>query len=259
MSDHREKLAWARQHLVVINKTFWTFLEDQDVCSLVVEHDAKERHYRVSVRVIKNIPGEWGMMVGDTVHNLRSSLDAITYAVVAKYAPALTLDEIKQIQFLVVDWPADWKKCIAHGQRKRWHPRLVAEMERLQPYFGGHGTGQHPLAAIRELSNIDKHRHIVTTLTTLDSIDLFFVPPNSPQVFRSLPFRGALVDGALIGVVQEIGDGVDPCVDMHNNIILDVAFGHGTPWSGMGARKLLWGIADHIEGVVFPALEPLLV
>ncbi len=38
------------------------------------------------------------------------------------------------------------------------HPSDVEVVKKLQPYYGGHGADTHPLFALNQLSNWDKHR-----------------------------------------------------------------------------------------------------
>src|SRR3954466_14053895 len=98
--DHRAKLEWAKQHLDILEASIKEFV-DGDSCKLGVRFDVEANHYVACLREVKEVPSEWSLMVGDIVHNMRSTLDSVTYALARKnLGRPPTEAEVKQIQFV---------------------------------------------------------------------------------------------------------------------------------------------------------------
>jgi len=93
----------------------------------------------------------FGTLVGETVYNLRCALDYLVYALAALDSSAPQ----KGTQFPIMDTAQDFAgrgKTMLNGV----NATHVAAIEGLQPYKGCNWT-----ARLRDLSNMDKHRHIV--------------------------------------------------------------------------------------------------
>jgi hypothetical protein len=93
----------------------------------------------------------FGTLVGEITYNLRCSLDYLVYALAALDAGSPQ----KGTQFPIMYAPQDFAgrgKAMLNGVNSVH----IAAIERLQPYNGCQWT-----ARLRDLSNMDKHRHIV--------------------------------------------------------------------------------------------------
>lgn len=105
-----------------------------------------------------NVPNrEWGVLVGEVVHNLRSALDHCVYAAAAKpqgtYFPTFSKED---------DW--ERKSCdVLYTVPEN----VVAIIEQAQPYHWKSKASAHPLALLNALWNQDKHRLLHTTALTL--------------------------------------------------------------------------------------------
>ena len=92
-----------------------------------------------------------GTLVGEISYNLRSALDYLVYALAELDSKAPQ----KGTQFPIMDAAKDFAgrgKAMLIGV----NAVHIAAIERLQPYNGCHWSGR-----LRDLSNMDKHRHIV--------------------------------------------------------------------------------------------------
>lgn len=105
-----------------------------------------------------------GVLVGEVIHQLRTSLDHVVYALATRpECPPLPHGEVRHLEFLIRatahDFSSDWRISQGFFERLIGHDEL-AVMERAQPYHHPAPT-THPLWRLRELDNIDKHRTFV--------------------------------------------------------------------------------------------------
>jgi hypothetical protein len=145
-------------------------------------HITNLRRHALVLRMREPFPREWSALVGDAVHNLRSSLDHLAFALNAKgYAEANNGAVLPESPSKASQFP-----IIGHGDRKRRtsaatilnrearrrlqfaHPDALPLVKRVQPYLCAELTGggattfqRHPLWLVSELDNTDKHRELV--------------------------------------------------------------------------------------------------
>jgi len=108
-------------------------------------------------------PGFMSTIVGDIVHNLRSSLDHITWQLVQHgTCTSLKPSDETQIQLPIYNTLPEFD-----ANRKRRLPGVLDVQEtivrRYQPYQRGVAAADHPFAILEVLSNTDKHRNIHLT------------------------------------------------------------------------------------------------
>jgi hypothetical protein len=176
-------------------------------------------------------PPEWSLMVGDLVHNVRSTVDHLVWGwVPRRHRSARTafpiLDDRDDF-FCAVTLPA---------RRKRRGPLtgLAPEsarfqlIESVQPYNGQHGAEFHPLHNLAALSNEDKHRTMLGVTAGIPSDEL-------PQL-RIVESRNVELSNLWVKTTRPLQDGdqvmgadaafgPDPHLEVEANIPIDVAFG----------------------------------
>jgi hypothetical protein len=121
---------------------------------------------------LATMPEDWrlqvGVILGDAVHNLRSALEYLFFALCSHYLGVQKTERLgKQVQFPMED---DRNAFV----NKRMHFNKIplsqwAVIDRAQPYHGAH----HPcraIKALRDLSNRDKHRVLNPPLLTTTAI-----------------------------------------------------------------------------------------
>ncbi len=261
--DHRAKLQRARNHLKTLDDSIGVFLKS-DPYKLAVTFNEKEGGYTAVLVEVTDIPKDWSLIVGDIVHNMRSALDNLAYSLACKNLGRVpTGDEAKDIQFVIIDNAAGWEK-----QRKRWLRHLSGTaqdtIQRFQPYHRTDLTKRHALSVVRDLSNVDKHRHIVVALAVASSSSIELSGEYLDPGSRVIGFTGPIKQGTVIARWNfAVGEQVVPGhlhgeVNAHGKLGLDVQFANAWPaWGGsvMGAMP---GICDFIEATIFPPLETLL-
>jgi hypothetical protein len=147
----RERARRADEHVADLEREIVLVFERQANAALI-RLDPKPPH-----RVIADLPGETfaglrlGTLIGETCYNLRCVLDYLVYALAE-------LDfgtPQKRTQFPIMDTAQDFA---GNGTTMLVgvNTAHVAAIEKLQPYMGCDWTRR-----LRDISNMDKHRHIV--------------------------------------------------------------------------------------------------
>jgi len=207
------RLDRAQEHLTELKNIVGVFLRDE----YEIAHKTAELNPEPGVpfhfkRPESPIPLQIPLLVGETVYNLRACLDYLIYELAI-------LDSGRRqdgTQFLIEDSPDRFKRR-AKSCLKGISSLHAAEIERLQPYNGVNWTKM-----LRNISNPDKHRHLVlqqhssgvTAKTSQDPADMKI--PDAP------------VTGIWLDSVMEFFDG-SPSVYMQLHITLFIALDNGLP------------------------------
>jgi hypothetical protein len=159
---------------------------------------------------------EWGVLVGEVVHNLRSALDHCVYASAAKpqgtYFPTFTKEE---------DWTR--KSCdILYSVPEE----VVSIIKEAQPYQWKSKASLHPLALLNTLWNQDKHRLLHTTALTMSGPQPEIIALSGVQeiVSQTVYTNRPLKNDAKIAkaVIRPIG--AEPKMKLNGQLSLGVAF-----------------------------------
>jgi hypothetical protein len=132
-------------------------------------------------------------LLGDCLNNFRAVLDhTIWFASVLHSGDPPP--KPKQVSFPAVDDSARYKAQGLHAVS----PRVAAVVELLQPYHAGNDAREHPLWALCELNNYDKHRqlHAVNHVTLAPVVSL--ASSNAESWMEVADSTGILEDGALL-------------------------------------------------------------
>ena len=111
----------------------------------------------------KLMPASWlglALVIGDAVHNLRSALDLLAFALVGDKCP--TPGQRRQVQFPFSASANGLEATIKSRQISRAGEKVVREIKKLKPYPGGNET----LQAIHDLDLADKHKLIIPTVAS---------------------------------------------------------------------------------------------
>jgi hypothetical protein len=175
---------------------------------------------------------EWGLMIGDCLHNARTALDYLMvrlFSLVTGDKPRL----IGRVEFPICDDrarfdPKSGKTAPAVAEMRKHRPfsGYLARIEELQPFNYGNpsvwGTQLHEelakplfpwpvfhelpkaLGTLSALDNLDKHRVIHAAWLAVNTATPFADPPFIPRDFEfrsATTYRGTLEDGAKIGTL----------------------------------------------------------
>ena len=234
----RLKLVRAEEHFNDLRTSYHTFMQRNPYRALR-EADTEPHHFVWRIKIVEEPPlDQWGAMVGDTVHCLRSSLDHVAYALVN--ADKFVSEEAC---FPIVKKLSSWDG--AHPKNLPGvDPKLLAEIEGLQSYHAG--ETQDILRTIHDLDIIDKHRRIPVVSATLLGTSW---SSQGGEVHVTDPCLGAFEDGAVVGrfrIVSEEG----AHVSMQTHFAFGIQFGEGIPATGQEVESTLESWRVKIGGLV---------
>lgn len=254
--SHELKLARAKKHMDAYKESVKGFLQSNPY-KPIPELDPQTGKHLVYLDVREEPPDEWGLMIGDSVHNMRSALDALAHTISVKALPSITDGQLHKVQFPICDnfgfFNGEWCKRLPHLDAT-----IRAVIERFQPYSTPKFPLFHPLELLRDLDNVDKHRHVVPTVMALHSGNIFLnhelIPGGLSVAFRPCIVKHRAVIGEFV-----LPPDVDPAeVDVASGLGFDITF----PKDGPGKGAQVWAVLDlayhHIRATVFRDLAPFL-
>lgn len=159
LSECRAKIQRAQEHSDSLQAIVTPIVMNQkpDFVQLSAKLDHQSGYHVFRVAVIEEDQRlRVGIILGDVVQNLRSALDYLFWQLYCHYIRVPKTDaEAKRVQFPIEDAPkrfANKREQFRKIPSPQW-----AVIDDAQPYNGADPL-RNPLRAIRELSNLDKHR-----------------------------------------------------------------------------------------------------
>jgi hypothetical protein len=151
------------------------------------DHDAWEWIERFQVR--REFPIRFGVILGDSIHNLRSALDHLVCQVTMLDLPEGESGEgiCDQTQFPIASKGERQFEDMAKIRIPDLSPQHRAMVKHFQPYHAGDEAARHPLSVLADLSNADKHRLINPTYGFMasdvtEAVESIAADPDSPVV-----------------------------------------------------------------------------
>ena len=255
--DHRDKLGRATEHFqslkaAVLDYSGWNR-------SVVPELDAASGRYRARFKLLKPLPRRWSLILGDAIHNVRSSLDALAFSLSVKHSGPPSEGEAKKIQFLIADTAQDFvsRQSRSLGRLPSAAQQLI---EGMQPYHTCSWPGGNPLASIRDLDNTNKHRHLIIAKVRIDHGNLYIEKPGVPGgqglVIPLTP--GFYSDGDLLAEFDLPPEYDTATMRTGHSMGLDHCIADVTLPKTSGLQNYSHYVPAYIEHNVFRALEVLL-
>jgi hypothetical protein len=223
----------------------------------------------IRAEAVKDPPSvQWGPVIGDIVHELRSALDQLVWALSVDHQPApppadpIPRDGLWQhVGFPVALSSGAWE---AACREKLWaiDPAVAEPLRAVQPFETAPDAAERePLAVLDELSHIDRHRHLELVSTAVDLDEVLTREPfaGTPDVaFELVSKRGA---GPLDGrtelgrarILDRPGGVIAmtlPHVQLDPRLAVDVAFADGPPAHGGSVIATLQRIGREVSAVV---------
>jgi len=166
---------------------------------------------------------EWGIIIGDAVHCLRSALDQLVAGLWTDKTTGATRFPICRRER---DWTVD-----APGMYWSVPSDYVAVLDGAQPYHRGDKAHEHPLAILNVLWNLDKHQAIPAMALTTRSMKITVASAEGVPGWENLKFRThpgrALKQGTVLAEANYSDADTEPqakvYVDAHLSV--GVAFG----------------------------------
>jgi len=173
------KLGRAEEHA----NTFYSELKawvDSDPYVIGKKVNADSTRYSSFIEDIKTPPSldRWSVILGDCIHNLRSTLDHFIYAAAVCETKRAPPGDKKVLQFPITDSAAEFTNQAFRV--KSLSLSMRAEIERMQPYNRRHPALPPLLALLRDLDDFDKHRLLNVVISQVGEGEFNFrLPPGS--------------------------------------------------------------------------------
>jgi hypothetical protein len=215
------KVNRSSEHLDALNASAESFFQTAARYRVVRETNSQQtkQFFRLDQELL--FPDlEWGVIVGDAVHSMRSALDQLAYG--------LATDPSSRTQFPISWTRRHWVKD-APSMYRSVPDEYVDVIHELQPYHLGDAAHEHPLAVLTTLWNLDKHRTIPAmalvphkTESTVTSVE-GLVGWSDVIVHGGRPLKKGTVL-AEVDIVPD-GSGIEPRVNITALTTFDVGFG----------------------------------
>lgn len=183
------KIKRADQHIsdyemakkVFINKDLYTFIQ---------EEDPKTLYNFVVVDSIKPIPDDIVCIIGDTIHNLRSSLDLLACQLMKLSHPKHTC---KDIGFPISDSASAFKSTLQSRKIQSFDASVVQMFTQLETYKGG---ARSSIWELHRLDIQDKHRLLLIAGAAIGGVTVkVVVNPDDPTKRRETTLESSLKPG----------------------------------------------------------------
>jgi len=249
----RIKIQRAKDHIANLRreKDAWIGRKPYRLTSNV---NTKGGKIMLNINVIEPIPDQFSAIMGDAIHNLRSALDHLVWALVI--ANGETPTEVNQfpINYNLASLEKAIPKCL-----KGVDPKAISAIKKLQPHKGGYGNpGNEILWSLYDLDRIDKHRMILLVGAAHTKTQLRFsigYPPQKgfrwigpPIVAANQALAVPVEDGKTVAEIDIIP--LPPEVNLYGAITMEILFGDGNAVSGQPLAEVLPILGKHVEGII---------
>ena len=196
------KFARVGEHMTALDEAVKAFLGTKPYgARQEVERDGHEHvFYWTSY---ERCPDSFGLIAGDAIHNLRSSLDHMVVALAIEGAKSsgkrLSWNDLKKLQFPIVTKKPGFIKQVRGGRLRDVDSGAADVIESVQPYNTyPNGPDRSPLAMLSVLDNSDKHS-VLTTSAMGPVAEKILWDPDASKARLEVPEHPRTEVGAEIG------------------------------------------------------------
>ena len=262
LEDAWTKLRWSKKHFESLRPEIEDF-EHNDNHTISFEIHPEEGKYTFYVHGLDAPDEDWGLQLGDCIHNARAALDYLVVRLVALVTGKDPRD-ITRAGFPIESNPAKFARFTSEAGTYPTFGNYLARIQELQPFnigdpsIWGHDTNglardaliPAALDRLSNLDNVDKHRVIHAVWAGIQ-FNLFDAFPNKPSSFRHVTSTlnpGALENDAEIGAMWFAtplpGEWHPKQMDMKRHFRIQVALDEALPYKGVleAVPFCLWGV-----------------
>jgi len=233
----RQKIAHAKKHSNLVKSEVQRYL-DANQSEFVPNASSTPNQPTFTVKPKSPIPEIIGLIIGDCLQNLRTSLDYLVWELVLAAGNTPNKENMFPVAFKL----KSFQDAVSAGRLQGVNPAAIALIESIQPYHDGQPEATS-LAVLNELTNINKHRRLLLTdYSTLSIRELsdamgVWLAAGSPDLTTLAHNTG-------------IGRVVTPeQMNMQGDLVPFVAFNEG-PIKEMDVCFMLEGLAVYVSAVV---------
>lgn len=233
----RLKLERAVAHTESLNKAIQRFRETY-AGELIRDEDAETGE---DVWWIDGVhvdpPPKWSPLLGDIFHNLHSSLDHLAWQLAVRENGGCELPAGERITFPIFKnksrfWrrrpDGKWTGLSGANTLLRFPEDARALVVAVQPYNDGNRAPNHPLWALHQLSNEDKHKTLHVVRSAMVDSRLEIEELEDARIEHFTPIQGPVKGKTEIGRIL-VHMGPNGEVKLKPAFAIAEAFGAGTP------------------------------
>jgi len=239
------KVERANRHLRALNESIAQYSQSQfNRVGVYFHRETGEKIFRLD-RPLDEPPPQFSPIIGDVLFGYRSALDHLMRELVIISGSCPT----DGTQFPICDTRERF-----HGRGERmWRgvtPAIQATLEREQPYCGHNNFGGELLVTLRDLNNIDKHRHFNLVVSIYQGTlpeDLSQIDINTLRGFTDK----IIINAGRIEAGAELARIPRDYVHVDFSPSFSIAFAEsGWPTEEISISHVLGGIADHVTYIL---------
>jgi hypothetical protein len=223
---------------------------------LAIHRIADESKATIKIEVREEIPDRLPAILGDAVHNLRSALDHLAWALVEANGNTPNHRTQFPINYDLASFEEAVPRCLAGAS-----DAAISAIKNLKPYkMGNNQPGNQLLYAVHELDIIDKHRLIVAVANVYTAADMRFSnrpdPAETGFQWFGEPFKMDHSPGAMVikdgqPVADVIVDAEFPLeVYVHAQATVQMLFGDGSSPAGQRVGEFLENAGREIGAII---------
>lgn len=214
----------------------------------------RNRHPVVRIKLTRPIPGEWSVLIGEIVYDLRSALDHLAYQLaIAESGDPLPDDIERSCAFPIFDNGPKFRRRTKKGSPDRRsglfkiqgiNRRAQATIERLQPYHGRKNPASYGLLILEELSNVDKHRLLHVTTAALERSRYRITSPAIQRITKIRAYDRAFKHDTttVARFFAEWVPGIPPEVQMDLDLVAEIRFDKRSPANSVRGLPVLMSL-----------------
>jgi hypothetical protein len=221
--------------------------KDSEAYSIARQSDAEGSRYAFVVEVKKPPPlDRWSLIDGDCIHNLRSALDALIYALAVRDSGSNPPPVERSLQFPITGSVGDFNRSLA--MIRPLAPGTQTRIERAQPYNRWHPQLPPLLCLLNKFDNLDKHRllNVVIANAAQGHLRFDYTGYELPS-FKLFHHSGAIESGAELAYVMFTPPKPDVNCKYEATIVISIA--HPAGPSGRTTGELIYILEVLIEEV----------
>lgn len=213
-----EKIKRAKTHLDELHRELRVFFERDEPYETPGKYNPETKRFTFYFQTRGDPPPILDILVGETAHALRSSLNNLV--------SALSGGSYGDTDFPIFVSESDFRK---YGRKRlrRLHKRHRDVIEALQPYHRPDPDAA-PLAILNRLAREDKHRSATFRLAAFIEADMHFNAVRDIASYGEvIIYGGRIENGDPLADVEIVPAGPQPELHINCKVRADVAFGEG--------------------------------
>jgi hypothetical protein len=206
---------------------------------------------QIAGTLLKAPPDELGLIIGDVLEEMRSSLDNLAFALALKNKTTLTANEEEDVSFPIFGSPPP----VGHRRIKHMDSAVQTKIIGLSPDPAVGPIDQNPLWLLDKTNNRDKHRVITVAVADLSQFAMtdFTGTINGPsEIGIGGPKRMSNVGDKVLFATFGPGSQIQTKLHAAGRIVFD----QGIEVSDREVVPTLRWFHDYIRDAVFQTLEP---